>query len=179
MNADSTILVGVSGSPASLAALQWAEDEAERSQCRLRIVLICEDQQRASYAQQPPPSDGTDRVAKAQCVLTETVRGVLGSGPWHNTTVEAVEGRAEQALVAASERADLLVLGSGSTPVIGPVVRTCLTAAHCPVVVVGRVAEPNSAFSGLENEKQLADEPAVHHAYGRAPVPVGAVLAPR
>ncbi len=139
MNAD-TILVGVNGSPASLAALRWAKDEAERRGCLLKILLVWQREQRASYAP-ADRHDGTERLEDARCVLREAVRAVLGSGPLCTTTVEAIEGRSEQALVAASEDADLLVLGSGSAAVIGPVVRTCLTEARCPVVVVGSVRQ--------------------------------------
>ncbi len=175
MNGDTTILVGVSGSAASLAALRWARDEANRRGCRLRIVLIWEREQHASYAQQKDSADGPEPPEQAWCLLTEAVRAVLGSGPWRDTTVEAVEGRAEQWLVAASEDAELLVLGSGPTAVIGPVVRTCLTEARCPVVVVTRGIGPTRAFSG--HEKQLAHGAAGRREYERAPVPAGAVRA--
>jgi nucleotide-binding universal stress UspA family protein len=141
MNADGTILVGISGSPASRVALRWAADEAERRESRLEIILIWQREQRASYAQQDR-RDSTECREDAWSVLTETVQRVLGSGPLRNATVEVVEGRTEQALVTASEDADLLVLGSGPAAVTGPVVRTCLAEAHCPVVVVGRRARP-------------------------------------
>jgi nucleotide-binding universal stress UspA family protein len=142
MNTVNTILVGVSGSPASRAALRWAADEASSRECRLRILLIWQPEQCASYAQQADRRDRNERRAQARCDLTETVWAVLGPGPWRDTTIEAVEGRIEQVLVAASEDADLLVLGSGHATVIGPAVRTCLTEARCPVVVVSRLARP-------------------------------------
>jgi nucleotide-binding universal stress UspA family protein len=142
MSADSTILVGVSGSPASLSALRWAADEAERRECRLRIVLVWQHEIGASYAQRADRRDRTKCREHAWSVLAEAVRAELGAGPWRSTTVEAVEGRIEQALVAASEDAELLVLGSGHASLIGPVVRTCVTNAHCPVVVVRRRPRP-------------------------------------
>lgn len=175
MNTDSTILVGVSGSPASLAALRWARDEAKRRECRLRIVMIWEREQRASYARQKDRDDRTERPDQAWCVLTETVRAELGSFSWCNTTVEAVEGRIEQWLVAASEDADLLVLGSGPAAAIGPVVRTSLAEAHCPVVVVSWKAGPTKVFQG--DEKQVTDEAAGDCEYDRVPVPAGPVPA--
>jgi nucleotide-binding universal stress UspA family protein len=140
MTTDSAILVGVSGSPASLSALRWAADEAERRECRLRVVLVWQREMAASYAQQADRRDRTKCREQAWSVLTTSVRAELGPGPWRNTTVEAVEGRIEQALVAATEGAELLVLGSGHAALIGPVVRTCLTGAHCPVVVVSQPA---------------------------------------
>jgi nucleotide-binding universal stress UspA family protein len=142
MSANNTILVGVSGSPASLAALRWAAEEAERRECRLRIVLVWQPEVRASYAQQADRRDRTNRGEQAWSILTEAVRAELGPGPWRSTTVQAVEGRTEQALVEASEDADLLVLGSGRASLIGAVVRTCLTSAHCPVLVVSQRARP-------------------------------------
>jgi nucleotide-binding universal stress UspA family protein len=142
MSADSTILVGVSGSAASLSALRWAADEAERRECRLRVVLVWQRDLGASYAQQADRRDTTRIREQAWSVLTEAVCAELGPGPWRSTTIQAVEGRAEQVLVAASEDAELLVLGSGQAALIGPVVRTCLTNAHCPVLVVSQQVRP-------------------------------------
>lgn len=131
-----TILVGVSGSPASAAALRWAEDEAERRHGELKIVLIWQPERRASYARPPARADRSDGPDRARQELADTVRAVLGPSPLHDATTVVVEGRAERELVAESAGAELLVLGSGSGVAIGPVVRTCLSHAHCPVVVV-------------------------------------------
>ena len=131
-----TILVGVSGSPASAAALRWAEDEAERRHGELKIVLIWQPERRASYARPPQLADGHAGQEHARRELADTIRAVLGQRPLHDATTVVVEGRAERELVAESAGADLLVLGSGSRMSIGPVVRTCLSHAHCPVVVV-------------------------------------------
>jgi len=131
-----TILVGVSGSPASAAALRWAEDEAERRHGELKILLIWQPERRASYACPPARADRTTGRERARQELTETVRAVLGHRSLHDTTTVVVEGRAERELVAESAGAELLVLGSGSGIAIGPVVRTCLSHARCPVVVV-------------------------------------------
>lgn len=131
-----TILVGVSGSPASAAALRWAEDEAERRHGHLKIVLIWHPEPRAFYAHPVRRAEADRGPERARRDLAETVQAVLGAAPQDDTTTEVVEGTAERALVAESADADLLVLGSGSGASIGPVVRTCLRQAHCPVVVV-------------------------------------------
>lgn len=164
MNADSTILVGVSGSPASLAALRWAKGEAERRGSLLNVVLIWQRGQRANYAQQAAWSDGTQRAEQALCAVADAARAELASGPRHNVTVEPVEGRIEQRLVAASKDADLLVLGSGPAGVIGPVVRTCLIEAHCPVVVVSCRVRPTT---GPQGDDRLASEAARRREYVR------------
>lgn len=171
MTADCAILVGVSGSPASLAALRWAADEADRRDCRLRIVTIWQREQHASYAQLIDGDQRPDPLERAWLVLTEATRAVLGSGPWHNRTVEAVEGRIEHVLVSASQEADLLVLGSGPAAVIGPVVRTCLTDAHCPVVVVTRWARTIRAFAS--DHERVADDAARLREYDREPLTAG------
>jgi nucleotide-binding universal stress UspA family protein len=51
---------------------------------------------------------------------------------------ELTEGGAGRTLVDVSADADLLVLGSGSPAAesVGPVIRACLSHAHCPVVIV-------------------------------------------
>jgi nucleotide-binding universal stress UspA family protein len=126
----------VSGSPASAAALRWAEEEAERSHGELKIVLIWQAARRAPYARPPGRADGGADPERARQELAETVRAVLGPRPPRFTTTAVVEGSAERELVAESAGADLLVLGSGSGASIGPVVRTCLGHSHCPVVVV-------------------------------------------
>jgi nucleotide-binding universal stress UspA family protein len=131
-----TILVGVSGSPASAAALRWAEDEAERRHGELKVVRIWQPERRAPYARPPVRADGQPGPERARKELADTVRAVLGPRPLRDTTTVVVEGRVERELVAESAGADLLVLGSGSGSAIGPVVRTCLGYAHCPVVVV-------------------------------------------
>ncbi len=58
------------------------------------------------------------------------------------SVTEIIEGEPERALAQKSEGADLLVLGSASArgPAgrpLGPVIRTCLSRANCPVVVLG------------------------------------------
>ncbi len=154
MTANRTILVGVSGSAASVAALRWARTEAERDRCRLRVVLAWQPEQRASYAQRADRIEGTAGPEEARRVLTRTARAVLGPGPWRNTSVQAVQGRAEQALVAASDDADLLVLGSGPAAVIGPVIRTCLAEAHCPVVVVSSIRPLRGQHLGVRASRR-------------------------
>jgi len=131
-----TILVGVSGSPASEAALRWAENEAEQRHGRLRIVLSWHPELRAFYAGPARSPDGSGGRERARRHLSETIRTVLRPAAQTYTTVEVVEGSAERTLVAESAAADLLVLGSGPGMSIGPVIRACLSLAHCPVVVV-------------------------------------------
>jgi nucleotide-binding universal stress UspA family protein len=153
------ILVGVSGSPASAAALRWAYDEALRSHSQLRILLIWHQDQHAFYARSSRRTDPAEGREQAERDLAATVRAVLRQDPRPAATAEVVEGRAERELVAASAAADLLVLGSGSVNTIGPVVRTCLTHAHCPVVVVTLESrEPHRPDGGPWPPRHLDDD---------------------
>jgi nucleotide-binding universal stress UspA family protein len=136
-----TIVAGVSGSPASARALRWAAEEAKRRRGRLKVVLAWRIQQRAFYAPAPAPQELAARQQRASDGLAATVRAVLGPELAGQVSTEVTEGNPERALVDSSAGADLLVLGAASgQPAegsLGPVVRTCLSRAHCPVVVVG------------------------------------------
>jgi nucleotide-binding universal stress UspA family protein len=136
-----TIVAGVSGSPASARALRWAADEAKRRHGRLKVVLAWRLQQRAFYAPAPAPQELAARQQRARDGLAATVRAVLGPELAAEASTEVTEGNPERALVDSSAGADLLVLGAASGQLagrsLGPVVRTCLSRAHCPVVVVG------------------------------------------
>lgn len=135
------IVVGASGSPASLTALRWAADEAARLHGRLQVIGVWTAQPRAPYAPQPPPLDRETSRERAYRDLAAAVRAVFGPAPPDYLVTEVVEGQPERALPEKSAGADLLVLGSASAHgmsgrSIGPVIRTCLSCAHCPVVVV-------------------------------------------
>ncbi len=135
------IVAGVSGSPASARALRWAADEVQRRHGQLKVVLAWHAEQRAYYAPSMTPQDLAARQQHARDRLAATLRAVLGPELAAGVTTEVTEGDPERALVDFSAGADLLVLGAASGQLagrsIGPVVRTCLSRAHCPVVVVG------------------------------------------
>ncbi len=134
-------MVGVSGSAASAAALRWAADEAVRRRGQLRVVLVWSPEHRAAYAPALHARDRQQQMLHARRVLAATMQAVLGPMPPDEVTAVIAEGKPERALVDLSAGADLLVLGSASAHAlaggsIGPVIRTCLSHAHCPVVVV-------------------------------------------
>ncbi|MHB1594431.1 MAG: universal stress protein [Streptosporangiaceae bacterium] len=141
------ILVGVSGSGASLAALLWATAEARRRGVRLRVVQAWEPHPaRAPYA-----AAAASHVWSAGTVadhLASLVRATIGGTSGVAIDIEVAAGPPERVLVEASAGASLLVLGSGGhTPLassadppverpVGPVIRACLNHAHCPVLVI-------------------------------------------
>jgi nucleotide-binding universal stress UspA family protein len=139
---NSRIVVGVSGSMASLGALRWAGQEASRLQGQLCVVRAWHPEQLAPYAD---PSDRLDAVRLRQDAergLAAALQQAFGPDRPAGLVSEVAEGMAERILVDRSSRADLLVLGSTSVPAvigrsIGPVIRSCLSRAYCPVVVIG------------------------------------------
>ena len=149
-----TIVVGVNGSPASARALRWAADEAARLDAQLKIVLIWRIEPRAHYAPAVSPEDYDCRQEHAVSGLAATVRAVVRTTARDTLTTEVTQGVPERVLVDQSAGADLLVLGSASGlasgRAIGPVIRACLSHAHCPVVVVGPEG-PNSPPRNYEH----------------------------
>ncbi len=98
-----TIVVGVSGSPASALALRWAAAEADRLDAQLKIVLIWNIEPRAYYAPAITSDDYDRRQERAVSGLAATVRVVLGAAPPDALTVVA-QGIPERALVEHSTR---------------------------------------------------------------------------
>jgi nucleotide-binding universal stress UspA family protein len=134
------IVVGVDGSAESAAALRWACREASLRGAEVHAVHAWEApcHSVASYAvpsQAPVPSAET---------LWGTVLGEYASGLQIRT--EVTEGLAARVLLDRCAGADMLVLGTssdmpGSLRAAGPVIRTCLRRALCPVVVISEAME--------------------------------------
>lgn len=140
------IVVGVSGSSASAAALRWAAEEARKRRARLRVVRAWTPPIRlAPYAAAGMTPD--EARAAADRELADAMLAAFGPAPPGHVTAELAEGAAERALVDRSAGADLLVLGTHSPAdavarSVGPVIRACLTRAPCPVVVVTAACRP-------------------------------------
>jgi len=144
------IVVGVSGSPASRAALSWAADEARSRRASLRVVRVWDPARHAaSYARVGALPTRDEERATACGGLAAAVQAEFGAVAPGNVIVELAEGVPERVLVDRSAGADLLVLGvttpawsSGRSP--GPVVRACLARSRCPVAVIatGQPSQP-------------------------------------
>jgi nucleotide-binding universal stress UspA family protein len=139
------IVVGVDGSAESVAALRWACREASLRAAEVLAVLALESacHQVASYAVPAPrPSGGSWGAARD--VLRRAVNEALDLFPGVRVRTEIAEGLAARVLLDQAADADMLVLGrtsNGPDPyrAAGPVIRACLRAARCPVVIIGAV----------------------------------------
>ena len=139
------IVVGVDGSPESVAALRWACREASLRAAEVLAVLALESacHQVASYAVPAPRQTGGSWGA-ARDVLRRSVNEALSRFPGVSVRTEIAEGLAARVLLDQAANADMLVLGrsaNGPDPyrAAGPVIRVCLRAARCPVVIIGTV----------------------------------------
>jgi nucleotide-binding universal stress UspA family protein len=141
------ILVGVSGSRASLAALRWAAAEARRRDARLRVIQAWEPRPaRAPYAATRAADVASADTAAGH--LARLVRATIGDLAGTAIDVEVVAGPPERVLVDASADGCLLVLGNGrqvpfpssadppAERPVGPVIRACLSHARCPMLVI-------------------------------------------
>jgi nucleotide-binding universal stress UspA family protein len=139
------IVVGVDGSAESVAALRWACREASLRAAEVLAVLALESacHQVASYAV-PAPRPAGGSWGAARDVLRRSVSEALGLFPGVSVRTEIAEGLAARVLLDQAAKADMLVLGrnsNGPDPyrAAGPVIRVCLRAARCPVVIIGAV----------------------------------------
>lgn len=132
------IVVGVDGSPASNAALEWAARQAEFTGCTLEVVATWEWPMSLGFAAIPSEYDPVNDMKE---VLRPIVSALATSHPKVAVETRIVEGHPSQVLVEASRGASLLVVGSRglgefSGMVIGSTSMHCVTNAHCPVVVL-------------------------------------------
>ncbi len=131
------IVVGVDGSEHSIAALQWAVEEA-----RLRdaeVVALCAWE--FPHALNPVTMmtiDAEPFRADAEAILERSIASVTAATV--PVIPRVVEGSAALRLVEASADADLVVVGSrgrgGFTGLLlGSVSQHISTHSHCPVLV--------------------------------------------
>jgi nucleotide-binding universal stress UspA family protein len=135
------IVVGVTGSAASVAALTWAVWEAELRGAVLHAVHAWEPAARGRAPYAPGLREHRDDERDVATALLRSVvqqsmgavqPGLGGAGP----LLEAAEGLPVQVLLHCTAGAELLVLGGSQAADLGPVARACLRAAPCPVVAV-------------------------------------------
>ncbi|MGH9028494.1 MAG: universal stress protein [Acidimicrobiales bacterium] len=140
--AERVVVVGVDGSEASSAALEWAAEEAHLRGATLRVVhawhLPTMAYAGAGYVAVPELQSVGDDVAVA---LGSQVSDVLGAHPDVTLEPRVTEGPAAQVLLDAAKGAEMVVVGShgrgGFTGLmLGSVSAQVAHHAHCPVVIV-------------------------------------------
>jgi nucleotide-binding universal stress UspA family protein len=140
------VLVGVDGSPAARAALEFAIREARLRDATLVAVMAVEVPDYAwidPYATRAHPAD--DTLQRARDKLDQILAAAGTNDMAVDPIVTAVP--ASTALVERSGDSDVLVVGSRGHGgfrglVMGSVSMQCVLHAHCPVTVVRPVSEP-------------------------------------
>jgi nucleotide-binding universal stress UspA family protein len=131
------IAVGVDGSSASAAAVQWAAGQA-RDGARLRLIHVRELPAAVSLTvgrrRYRPVVERYDGSRLQELVGELRGRGVEATG-------EICDGEPSEVLIGASWTADLLVLGAEGHGrhrglLLGEVAQRCVRSAGCPLVVV-------------------------------------------
>lgn len=129
------VVVGVDGSPASMAALDWAVEEAQRRHLPLRLC----------QALWMPPRAGITAEADWRNELTPELALALGRvrslSPDADVTTVTAHGSAAPVLLDASRDASMLVVGARrrsavTRATLGSTSFDVAAHGHCPVAVV-------------------------------------------
>jgi len=133
-----TIVVGVDGSDASVAAARWACGQATLTGSRVEVVSAW--RWPASWGAAIPIPSGFDPAADARSMVDGITGPLADEFPAATIHTRIVEGHPAEVLVEASRHADLLVVssrghGEFSGMLIGSVSLYCATHASCPVLV--------------------------------------------
>ncbi|MDA8295111.1 MAG: universal stress protein [Actinomycetota bacterium] len=131
-----TVVVGVDGSSASTAALEWAVRYAELADLRLQAIIAWHFPASSGWA-----VDAGDLATASEAALSEALKPIVEAHPNVEIQADVDEGPAAQVLLDAARTADLLVVGSRghgafAGMLLGSVSMHCVHHARCPVVVV-------------------------------------------
>jgi hypothetical protein len=141
-----TVVVGVSATTQSPAALTWGQAQARANTGRLVAVRVHSDP-KATQGTEISMAD-TDLRASQQAELERDVSSVLGED--HGVEVRVLHGSRRRALINVSQEADLLVIDAPRAPSMSPLLaQRIIYAASCPVVVMppSISGEPESSMS--------------------------------
>lgn len=137
------VVVGVDGSRASIAALDWAARYADATGAAVRAVLAWHSPSApaASPVGPAPASPQHDIDAVLRKVLDDAVAEAFPGHLGIDVETRISRGHPAQVLIDKSKDADLLVVGSSghgafTGMLVGSVSIHCVTGAFCPVTVV-------------------------------------------
>ncbi|MEV6193722.1 universal stress protein [Streptomyces sp. NPDC051920] len=153
-----TIVVGLDGSPESLAAAEWAAGEARRTDARLHLVHAWLWHPYvygpSAGVAVPPPAEDPQREW-AERLPHETADKLVADHPGLSVTAERVAEQPVTALLDAAEDAGLLVLGSRGLGQVagfltGSVAQAVVARSRTPIVLVRAGARPAEEAPGRE-----------------------------
>ncbi len=132
------IVVGIDGSPSSIAAAAWAADQAERSGAVVDAVMAWELP--TSYGSSLPIPSDWDPALDNNALLAASLVPVRDAHPGVTFRPSVIEGHPSRVLEQSADGADLLVVGNRghgefTGMLIGSVSEHCVSHARCPVLV--------------------------------------------
>jgi nucleotide-binding universal stress UspA family protein len=146
-----TIVVGVDESMGAAEALRWALREAELRGGEVDATMAWGFLDQHHRVVEDSGLDERYDESTAAVALDDYVRAITGPRPSVCVHRTAVRGQIAPVLLAAAERADLLVVGARGLGgfqglLLGSVSQQCLHHARCPIAVVhGRVSTSQGA----------------------------------
>lgn len=156
------IVVGVHGTEASDAAVDWAAREAVLLGASVHLVLAREPRThyRAPYARPAALGGGDDDALRLAAAVRRAARQLQPG--W--VSAELADGLPARVLIDRAQGAGLLVLGTALPPdhpvgALGPVARACLRHPPCPIVFVaagaGHAASVSAPRAAGESTVQM------------------------
>ncbi|TKK84028.1 universal stress protein [Herbidospora galbida] len=166
------IVVGVDGSPATVAAIEWAADDAARTGLPLHVVFAVD---RSPHEIPKFPSPGLEDALSrgAARVLDEAEKAARARQPGITVVTEQIEGRPADVLRrAAAEAAELVVgtrgMGGFAGAVVGSVSSHVAGHVPGPVVVVRHLPGPPTGEIVVGVDDSPAARPALAYAFEQA-----------
>jgi len=138
----SRIFVGYDGTPAAVAAVKWAVDEARLRGARLHIVTCYDIPVSADAIYGPPPHDDFETsFLAAKKIATEMQEAIMLEEPRLDVAVQVTAGSTAMELLAEAATRDVIVIGAsrhhGTRAVLfGGTGRELARHQTCPLVVV-------------------------------------------
>lgn len=137
-------VVGIDGSPGSMAALRWAIREASSRGVAVHAVTAWEFPMESTFGDMTTVGDFHPVIAAEEILVAALADAGVATDD-ETVTTTPVEGHPAEVLMQMAEGAELLVVGSrGFGPIFGAPLGSVsqYVAAHaaCPVVVIKPVA---------------------------------------
>ncbi|WP_062436679.1 universal stress protein [Herbidospora daliensis] len=166
------IVVGVDGSPSTVAAIEWAADDAARTGLPLHVVFAV-DRSPHEIPRFPNPilEDALSRGAVR--VLEEAEKAATARQPAITVVTKQIEGRPADVLRhAAADAAELVVgtrgMGGFAGAVVGSVSSHVAGHVPGPVVVVRHLPGPRTGEIVVGVDDSPAAQPALAYAFEQA-----------
>ncbi|WP_031103728.1 universal stress protein [Streptomyces sp. NRRL S-146] len=139
------VVVGVDGSPASHAALRWAAHHARMVGGAVEAIYVWDTPSARGWS--GPVVDPDFDLEQARERFARELRAVFPGEQPPRLQEHLVQGDPSEALIQASEGAELLVvgrrgIGGFARAMLGSVSQRCAQHAACPVVVVRQEMDP-------------------------------------